>query len=52
MAALASAYQSIFYLHELPSPLLLGWVALWSGILLWLSTWVFEQRREEFAEFI
>jgi lipopolysaccharide transport system permease protein len=52
MAALTSAYQAIFYLHQLPDLALLAWVTLWAGVLLWAATWTFEQRREEFAEVV
>ncbi|MBS1153259.1 MAG: O-antigen export system permease RfbD [Myxococcaceae bacterium] len=52
MAALISAYRSIFYEHTLPDPLPLAVVAAFSLGMLWLSSGVFERRREEFAELV
>jgi lipopolysaccharide transport system permease protein len=50
LAAIVSAYQAIFYDHTLPhaEPLLI--VAAISVFLLWVSSTLFEGRREEFAE--
>ncbi|MFL5318048.1 MAG: ABC transporter permease, partial [Myxococcaceae bacterium] len=50
MAVIVTAYQSIFYSHQLPAMEPLAGVAIASGVLLWISTTVFERRREEFAE--
>ncbi len=52
MAAFINAYREIFYDHRLPElgPLL-GIVAS-SLVMLWLSSGVFERRREEFAELV
>jgi len=52
MAALTAAYRSIFYAHQLPEPRPLLLVAVISLLLLWLSSQVFERRREEFAELV
>jgi ABC-type polysaccharide/polyol phosphate export permease len=52
MAALTSAYRSIFYLHQTPEPKPLLAVAGLSLALLWLGAQVFERRREEFAELV
>jgi len=52
VAAIISAYQSIFYDHQLPELAPLAWVAGLSLLLLWFASVVFEQRREEFAEFV
>src|SRR5215831_6260221 len=52
MAVLVTSYQAIFYEHRLPAGPPLAVVALESLILLWLSSAVFEHRREEFAELV
>lgn len=52
MAVLIRAYQAIFYEHRRPDLLALGALMVASVILLWLSTVIFEQRREEFAELV
>ncbi len=52
MAALISSYRSIFYEHALPDPLPLAGVAGFSLLILWVSSGVFERRREEFAELV
>lgn len=52
MAALINAYRAIFYEHALPDPRPLAAVAFISLALLWLSSGVFERRREEFAELV
>lgn len=52
VAALIGAYRSMFYDHTVPAlqPLLV--VAGLSVAVLWLSSGVFERRREEFAEMV
>ena len=52
MAILITAYQSMFYDHQLPAPQPLAGVMLLSIVLLGVSAWIFERRREEFAELI
>lgn len=52
MAALINAYRSIFYDHALPDLQPLIFVAGVSVSMLWLSSGVFERRREEFAELV
>jgi lipopolysaccharide transport system permease protein len=52
MAAIITSYQTIFYDHRLPDPMPLLSVAGVSIALLWLSSLVFERRREEFAELV
>lgn len=52
MAPLITSYQAIFYEHRLPSPVGLGYVLLLAVGLFWLSSQVFERRREDFAESI
>lgn len=52
MAALVNAYRSIFYDHTPPDPAPLAGVVCISMALLWLSSGVFERRREEFAELV
>ena len=52
MAALISSYRAIFYEHTLPEMRPLLGVAVFSVALLWLSSGVFERRREEFAELV
>ena len=52
MAALISAYRSIFYEHAVPALQPLATVAGISVAVLWLSSGVFERRREEFAEMV
>ncbi len=52
MAALTTAYRSIFYAHELPPAKPLLAVAGLSLALLWVAALVFERRREEFAELV
>jgi lipopolysaccharide transport system permease protein len=52
MAAVMTAWRDIFYRHQSP----LGWplaaVAALALVMLLLSSWIFERRREEFAELI
>lgn len=52
MAAVMAAWRSIFFHHQVPAwePLLS--VALVSFALFWISSGVFERRREEFAELV
>ncbi len=52
MAILITSYQAIFYYHQLPRILPLALVTAVSLGLLWLSAWIFERRREEFAELV
>jgi lipopolysaccharide transport system permease protein len=52
MAALIEGYHDIFYMHVRPPFIPLGVVGLLSLLLLWLSSSVFERRREEFAELV
>ena len=52
MAAVMAAWRDIFYLHQSPALRPLGAVALLSVSLLWISSGVFERRREEFAELV
>ncbi|HZH18446.1 MAG TPA: ABC transporter permease [Archangium sp.] len=52
MAILITSYQAIFYEHRLPDgPPLLA-LAVASVALLWGASWLFESRREDFAESI
>jgi lipopolysaccharide transport system permease protein len=52
MAAVMDGWRAIFYRHESPAwqPLLA--VAAEALVLLWISSAVFERRREEFAELV
>jgi lipopolysaccharide transport system permease protein len=50
MAVLVTSYQAIFYDHRLPNPQPLLVLAGGSIALLWISSIIFEGRREEFAE--
>lgn len=52
LAVLMRSYQAIFYEHQLPPMGALAGVFGMSLVLLWLSSWVFESRREEFAELV
>lgn len=52
MAAVMAAWRDIFYLHRSPAWEPLGVVALISLSLFWISSGVFERRREEFAELV
>jgi lipopolysaccharide transport system permease protein len=52
MAVLVRSYQAIFYDHALPPLLPLAGVLAMSVALLWISSRVFEARREEFAELV
>lgn len=52
MAAVMAAWRDIFYLHRTPAWEPLGAVALLSLVLFWVSSGVFERRREEFAELV
>ncbi len=52
MAILITSYQAIFYYHQLPRLLPLGLVTAVSLGLLWVSAWIFERGREEFAELV
>jgi lipopolysaccharide transport system permease protein len=52
MAAIVTSYQSIFYDHRLPAPQPLLAVGVFSVGLLWVSSVLFEARREEFAEYV
>jgi lipopolysaccharide transport system permease protein len=52
IAALVTAWRDVFFLHQIPQfwPLLV--VAVITLVALWLSSAVFERRREEFAELV
>ena len=52
MAVVSVAYHDIFYYHRTPNPVFLLGVTGLSLVLLFLSTRVFESRREEFAELV
>lgn len=52
MASVMSAWRSIFYEQQLPSWQPLLSVTAISLVLMWISSNVFERRREEFAELV
>jgi lipopolysaccharide transport system permease protein len=52
MAPLITAYQAIFYHHQLPALRPLAYVAAVSTLLLWFASQIFQHRREEFAELV
>ncbi len=52
MAALVFAHRDIFVKHQIPQWEPLAAVAGISFLVFWLGTWVFESRREEFAELV
>jgi lipopolysaccharide transport system permease protein len=52
MAVVITSYQAIFYEHQLPEVQPLAMVMLISLVLLATAAWVFERRREEFAELV
>lgn len=52
MATLVMAYRDIFYTHRVPDLAALGALCAVSVALLWLTTMLFESRREEFAELV
>jgi lipopolysaccharide transport system permease protein len=52
MAAIVTSYQAIFYDHRLPALQPLLAVGALSVGLLWVSSILFEARREEFAEYV
>jgi lipopolysaccharide transport system permease protein len=52
MSVIITSYQGVFYEHRLPHWRALTAVTLGSFLLLWLSSRVFEKRREEFAELV
>lgn len=52
MAAFVNAYRDVFYAHQLPELAPLAGVTASSLFVLWLSSGVFERRREEFAELV
>lgn len=52
MASVVASYRDIFYEQRLPSWQPLLSVAALSLVLMWISTNVFERRREEFAELV
>lgn len=51
-AILTESYQAIFYDHQTPNLVALAGVFVLSVMLLWVSAWIFETRREEFAELV
>jgi lipopolysaccharide transport system permease protein len=52
MAAVMNAYRAIFYTHTLPELQPLAVVAAVSLLMFWVSSNVFEKRREDFAELV
>jgi lipopolysaccharide transport system permease protein len=52
MAAVMNAWRDVFYRHQAPAWQPLAVVAGVSVVLLWISSGVFERRREEFAELV
>ena len=52
MASVVSAWRDIFYEQRIPDWQPLLSVAAISLVLMWISTNVFERRREEFAELV
>jgi lipopolysaccharide transport system permease protein len=52
MASVVASYRDIFYEQRLPNWQPLLSVAALSVVLMWISTNVFERRREEFAELV
>jgi lipopolysaccharide transport system permease protein len=52
LAAVMTGYRDLIYAHRLPDPGPLVSVAVVSLVLLWISSGVFERRREEFAELV
>ncbi|MCP3098543.1 ABC transporter permease [Myxococcus sp. K15C18031901] len=52
MSSLLVSYQAIFYEHRLPDAGPLAGLAVFSLVLLWGASTIFESRREEFAESI
>ncbi len=52
MAILVTSYQAMFYERRLPSPEPLVGLAAGAVLLLWIAAWIFERRREEFAELV
>jgi lipopolysaccharide transport system permease protein len=52
MATLTLAYRDIFYLHRPPNGMALLSLGAVSLVLLWMTTVLFESRREEFAELV
>ncbi len=52
MAAIMSAWRDVFFLHQVPAWQPLAVVAGVTLVVLWLSSGVFERRREEFAELV
>jgi lipopolysaccharide transport system permease protein len=52
LAALVQGYRDIFVEHRVPALQPLAFVAVLSIVLLWISSSVFERRREEFAELV
>lgn len=52
MAALMTAWRDVFFAHRVPDWQPLAIVAGVTVVILWISTAVFERRREEFAELV
>jgi lipopolysaccharide transport system permease protein len=52
MAPLITSYQAIFYYHQFPPLQPLAYVAVFSVLLIWVASQIFEHRREEFAELV
>ena len=52
MASVMTAWRDIFYEQRVPNWQPLLSVAAISLVVMWISTGVFERRREEFAELV
>lgn len=52
MASVVGSWRAIFYEQRVPDWQPLLTVAALSLVVMWISTWVFERRREEFAELV
>jgi len=52
MASVIASWRDIFYEQRVPNWQPLLTVAAISLVVMWISTWVFERRREEFAELV
>ncbi|WP_164018368.1 ABC transporter permease [Pyxidicoccus trucidator] len=52
MAPIITSYQALFYEHRLPDAAPLLALGVFSVVLLWAASMIFEARREEFAESI
>ena len=52
MASVIASWRDIFYEQKVPAWQPLVTVAAISLVVMWIATWVFERRREEFAELV